>query len=118
MYNNLKKGIKAENHIVEKIKEQIDAQIIQNHTHGIDIKILREQYVINIEVKSCQYLVKNGNKTPRKGNFSFYLENISRPDFFAFIVTNPTKKKKTYLVQGDVIREHFKKSKAKIKATL
>lgn len=118
LMNNLERGIIAENKIAKQIRDNSDFEIEQNHTWGIDIVIKTWLEDLNIEVKSCNQFVKNGKGRERKGNFSFYPNNLNRPDFFAFVVNKPNDKVNTYWVSGDVIRNHFKNRKVKTKLTM
>ena len=102
--------MECEDFIAEGIREK-GLYVEQNYTWGIDIVIKTLLGDIQVEVKSAQMYVKNGKKGSRKGNFSFIPDNLDRPDYFAFVITNDLKKKMTYWVEGDVIREHFKNRK-------
>ena len=115
--NNLEKGIVLEDFIAEGIREK-GLEVKQNYTWGVDVIIKTFFGDIAIEVKSANLYVKNGKKGLRKGNFSFYPNNIDRPDYFAFVINNDLKKKKTYWVSGDVIRNHFKNRKRESKFTM
>ena len=107
---NMEKGMECEDFIAENIREK-GLYVEQNYTWGIDIVIKTLLGDIQVEVKSAQMCVKNGLRGVRKGNFSFIPDNLDRPDYFAFVITNDLNKKTTYWVAGDVIREHFKNRK-------
>jgi len=116
--NNLERGIIAENEIAREIKDNSNFEIEQNHTWGVDIILSTRMKTIGIEVKSANLFVKNGKNKMRSGKFSFYPNNINKPDFFVFVVNKKDNKKSTYWVAGDVIRNHFKNRKRNSKFTL
>ena len=108
--SNMEKGMECEDFIAENIREK-GLYVEQNYTWGVDVIIKTLLGDIQVEVKSANLYVKNGLKGVRKGNFSFIPDNLDRPDYFAFVITNDLNKKTTYWVAGDVIREHFKNRK-------
>ena len=108
--SNMEKGMDCEDFIAKGIREK-GLYVEQNYTWGIDIIIKTLLGDIQVEVKSANLYVKNGKNGKRKGKFSFIPDNLDRPDYFAFVITNDLKKKMTYWVEGNVIREHFKNRK-------
>lgn len=118
--DNLSKGIVIEDFIAKQLKASGSFEIEQNHTWGVDIELITPMKKIKIEVKSANYIVKNGKKGTRKGVFSFYPNNIEKPDYFALVVCKDNGKK-THWVCGDVIRKHFvnrKRNSEKSKFTM
>lgn len=109
--SNLEKGIEAENYIADSIRKKSSVEIKQNHTWGVDITLKGYFGNLKIEVKSANKTVKKNGTSFKSGSFSFYPNNLDRPDFFAFVVNQYSGKPKTYWVKGDVIREHFKNRK-------
>ena len=84
--------MECEDFIAGGIREK-GLYVEQNYTWGIDIVIKTLLGDIQVEVKSAEMYVKNGIKGSRKGNFSFIPDNLDRPDYFAFVITNDLKKK-------------------------
>lgn len=118
--NNLEKGIKAENMIVEKLRFR-NQELEQNHTWGIDIILNRKNKKIKIEVKSSQLFVKDklGKGGVRRGKFSIQLKDLERViDYFAFVIYKPRQKVDTYWVRGEVIRKFFSTRKRNAKLGL
>ena len=104
---NLEKGIFNENLIAKKLQERTDFIITQKHTNGVDIKVKNNFMEISIEIKSANYWVSNGIHKYRKGKFYFYTGNLSKPDYYAFVINYP-KKDKTYWVRCSEIIKYFK----------
>ena len=124
---NFEKGIDSENRVARVLKKEIpnECEIEQNHSWGVDIVVRNKDYPpfafvkeIKVEVKSANEKVKNGNKGLRSGKFSFYPNNLNKPDYFAFEVCKLDNKITTYWVKGEVIQNHFKDHKRKTKLTL
>lgn len=116
MKNRKNNGLKAELKVAKKIR-RIHNEVKVNHTWGVDIQIHTPKKVINVEVKSAHYLVKNGKHKERKGKFYFYPNNLERPDFFAFVIFYEGGSD-TFFVRGNVIRTYFKNHKKETKLSL